>query len=293
MPALIAGFLGALVILFLITNGLIKLFSKWNSSIPGILTANGLSLFIATVLAGFGMADGRSSPVFFEGFARYVTPQLVILGFTLWNWNKRSTMAGTAALAAVEAALTSESIQVRASPQTIPAAKKRWWKRSGVIALGVIALIISAIITTEIGRKIGTEIETPRAEKLVTTAAATPIAAGPTATGEIAAGNQKIVREAFLATATEMKATLPTKIDNSTTLVGIHANGLTLIYENEVAKGIANWNGLEKTIKGKVCGSEGMKEAMIYGGSFIYEYRTPPPERKLLGRINITNCPQP
>lgn len=86
-----AEFVGALLILGLITTALIKSFAKWNDSVPGVLTANGLCLFVATVLAGFGRA--RDTPVFGEAFTAYVLPQLVILGITLWRWNAAQPVA--------------------------------------------------------------------------------------------------------------------------------------------------------------------------------------------------------
>jgi hypothetical protein len=87
-----AELFGAFCIQLIITGGLWKLFQRWNDSVPGILTASCLALFIATVVAGFGRADGRD-PVFGEAFAVYVIPQLIVLLLLLWGWNRKKNRA--------------------------------------------------------------------------------------------------------------------------------------------------------------------------------------------------------
>jgi hypothetical protein len=54
--------------------------------IPRMMMANGLSLFVATIVGGFGIADG-GGPNFASAFASYVLPQLVwlIVGIVRYN----------------------------------------------------------------------------------------------------------------------------------------------------------------------------------------------------------------
>src|SRR5215204_1704659 len=88
MVGLIAFALGALAVTGLITIGFMKALRRWNAEIPGLLIANVLSLITATIIGGFTLAGDRD-PVFAEAFAQYFLPQLVVLLWTLYRYNRR------------------------------------------------------------------------------------------------------------------------------------------------------------------------------------------------------------
>jgi hypothetical protein len=88
MEGLNAFALGALAVTAFITHGYMKALRRWNAEIPGLLIANVLSLMTATIIGGFTLADGPD-PVFAEAFAQYFLPQLVVLLWTLYRYNRR------------------------------------------------------------------------------------------------------------------------------------------------------------------------------------------------------------
>src|SRR5215203_966208 len=202
-----AQFLGALAILGLVTSGLVKLFSKWNDQIPGILTANGVSLFVATVIAGFGMADGRD-PVFGEAFSVYVLPQLAILGVSLWYWSRsknRSAVPATAD-APSNAMPTSEAF---------PHAKKGSWVKRSAIAVGSFLLLVAVYLGANlIGREAGRE-----GAKMVM---------APTQAQKEAASNQGLQEAAV-----EVRKTLPKKLDEAITLIDVRVSHMRTAYLHE------------------------------------------------------------
>ncbi|AWM87130.1 hypothetical protein [Microvirga sp. 17 mud 1-3] len=89
MAGLLAWFVGALLGTVLLTQLFLWLLRSWKAEYPRLITANGLSLFLATVLAGFGHADG-GAPDFQKSFASYVLPQIVYLLVGLYRVNKKS-----------------------------------------------------------------------------------------------------------------------------------------------------------------------------------------------------------
>jgi hypothetical protein len=89
MAGLLAWFVGALLGTTLLTQLFLWLLRSWKAEYPRLITANGLSLFLATVLAGFGHADG-GAPDFQKSFATYVLPQIVCLLVGLYRANKKS-----------------------------------------------------------------------------------------------------------------------------------------------------------------------------------------------------------
>ena len=88
MAGLIGGFVGALLGRRC-TQLFLWLLRSWKAEYPRLITANGLSLFLATVLAGFGNADG-GTPDFQKSFTTYVLPQIVCLLVGLYRTNKKS-----------------------------------------------------------------------------------------------------------------------------------------------------------------------------------------------------------
>ncbi|WP_414470754.1 hypothetical protein [Microvirga sp. M2] len=82
-----AGLLGAFLGAVLLTQLFLWLLRSWKAEYPRLITANGLSLCLATVLAGFGNAYG-GAPDFQKSFATYVLPQFVCLLLGLYRANK-------------------------------------------------------------------------------------------------------------------------------------------------------------------------------------------------------------
>jgi hypothetical protein len=81
-------FLGALLgvgAVTLIAHGIVK---RWLSGLKGILAANALSLAFATIVSGYGLADG-GPPIFFVGFLTYVLPQLIVLALMTWRFKRK------------------------------------------------------------------------------------------------------------------------------------------------------------------------------------------------------------
>lgn len=75
---IIGFFVTALLISALVTQLFLWLLKHWNAAIPRLLAANGLSLFLISVLGAYGKADG-GEPNFQKAFAAYAIPQLVWL----------------------------------------------------------------------------------------------------------------------------------------------------------------------------------------------------------------------
>lgn len=81
-----AFFVGALVVIAALTETFNWLLRHHAESIPRLLMANGLSLFVATVIGGFGFAEGEDLR-FTSAFALCVFPQLLwlIVGIVRYN----------------------------------------------------------------------------------------------------------------------------------------------------------------------------------------------------------------
>lgn len=77
-------FIGALAATFVVSRLFKFALRRWFSGNRLALLANGLSLAVVTVTAGFGLADGRGF-VPLEGLERYAPAQAVILLFDLWR----------------------------------------------------------------------------------------------------------------------------------------------------------------------------------------------------------------
>jgi len=293
-----AEMIGAALILGLITSVLIKVFAKWNDAVPGILTANGLSLFIATVAAGFGKAIGPQ-PVFAEAFASYVVPQLVILGLTLWRWYKTQdkvivpspTSVAASPTANIPAPAPHPSAgatpiveRVQAIPATSrssrddlppipglgplppPSKKKPWWKNTLAFILSLLVMAIAGVIGKEFGKE---------AYKAATRPSETSI------------------HDALVKGLEEHRKTLPRKLDEGTTLIDAYVDKLRVTYVHEIGAEyeVTNLGAIEQSTKSKVCNAESMKNSMKAGVSYAYEYWGTAPTKRFWGRFIITSCP--
>jgi hypothetical protein len=72
--------IGGLIPTFLISRTFHYFFKKIDYPFRKSILSNLLSLALISLLAGFGMADGRDGIFIFEGFKQYLIPQLIIFG---------------------------------------------------------------------------------------------------------------------------------------------------------------------------------------------------------------------
>lgn len=90
----------------------------------------------------------------------------------------------------------------------------------------------------------------------------------------------------------EMRPTFPKALDENTTLRDARVDDLMTIYVNEIRSGyqIANLKGLQDQVTTKVCASI-MRQGLLQGQSYRYEYWSAGSDSSLLGAFNITACP--
>jgi hypothetical protein len=88
MAVFIGQFVGGLVATYLLSRLCLWAAAKFNRSWPGILAAHGGSLALATIVAGYGYADG-GPPQFFYAFSAYLLPQVVWLVVDLIRWGRQ------------------------------------------------------------------------------------------------------------------------------------------------------------------------------------------------------------
>ena len=84
--------IGGLIPTFLISRLCHYFLKKSDDLIIKSIYANLLSLVICSVLAGFGMADGRDGVFIFEGFKQYLIPQLIIFGTDYFRFSKQKKL---------------------------------------------------------------------------------------------------------------------------------------------------------------------------------------------------------
>lgn len=73
-----AFFIGALLPTFLISRFLLFILKKWDTKYKKLLFAHAISLLIATVIGGMGMADGGAFAAV-QAFGAYLLPQALWL----------------------------------------------------------------------------------------------------------------------------------------------------------------------------------------------------------------------
>ncbi|MGO4388565.1 hypothetical protein AB4Y85_13610 [Microvirga sp. 2YAF29] len=112
-------FVTALLIVALITQFFLWLLKHWNASVPRLLVANGLSLFVISLLNAFGKADG-GEPKFQAAFASFAIPQLawLVIGLVRDGRKVRRVEKGEAA-AAVPANSPSSQSDANATPLSV------------------------------------------------------------------------------------------------------------------------------------------------------------------------------
>jgi hypothetical protein len=82
---------GGLIITFIVSRLLTLVFRRWLANPKALVAANLATLVIATVIGGFGLADG-GAPKFVLAFAQYTIPVLIWLVFDFVRW-KMATKA--------------------------------------------------------------------------------------------------------------------------------------------------------------------------------------------------------
>jgi hypothetical protein len=260
--ATISFFFGALLITGIVTIGFAKAVRRWNSDVPGLLSANALSLITATIIGGFGLADG-SDPKFHAAFSQYAFPQLVVMILTLYGWNRSRRSAEPAALGVASGSVTRVSAP-----------------RESAISSG--RLVVAAVIISAATMVAWFAVKGTWSEE---TTASSPVRDQKTLSQ---AENE--VREGLLQAARDVKPTLPRKLDNVTTLVDMRVDGLDVTYENEISDSRTyQFTAFEKHLRNLVCGG-GMREGIQHGASYTYQYWTPAPERRPLGSVRISSC---
>ena len=74
----VGAIMGGVVILYLMTRLILLAFRDKKRSTKSIVISACVSLGIATILAGYGMADG-GSPNFMNSFLGYLVPALIVI----------------------------------------------------------------------------------------------------------------------------------------------------------------------------------------------------------------------
>jgi hypothetical protein len=69
----------------------------------------------------------------------------------------------------------------------------------------------------------------------------------------------------------QLQRQLPRRIDDTTVLTGVRADGHTFVYEYEVENSQSP-SGLKMSITGNVCDQQGMRSTMEAGGHYQYEF---------------------
>jgi hypothetical protein len=240
-----AELIGAGIAQWFITFLLMKVLAKWDEGTPGILTANALALFIATVVGGFGRADG-GDPQFAHSFTISVIPQLVILSITLWKWYKAENARAMAAVVGANAAgLTLPAVS---SPQAASVAEKPWWKRFLLLIMALAVIAVAGVVGRSVGK------------------AAFGFANGPTFKTQ--EQREATLDQALLRSRDELKKSIPNKLDAITTLVDVRVVGLNMAYVHEISADyeVADIDAMERMVKAKVCASE-VTKSMAHGAS--------------------------
>jgi hypothetical protein len=83
--SIVAFMIGALLITFLVSRLIGLLIRRWVSNPTKLLIANFGTLMVATVLGGYGFANGEQ-PLFSTAFFSYVVPVMVWLVHDLLRW---------------------------------------------------------------------------------------------------------------------------------------------------------------------------------------------------------------
>ncbi len=74
------AFFGGFVVAYLLTAFVLRVvLRKFRDTLTGVFLSGAIALALLTLFAGFGLQDGRPSPVFFEAFANYFGPVLLVL----------------------------------------------------------------------------------------------------------------------------------------------------------------------------------------------------------------------
>lgn len=141
-------------------------------------------------------------------------------------------------------------------------------------AFTFVALAIAAIVGGVIGRPIGKEV-------------ANAITAPSSPQSQSAA-----VAEGLAKAVSQVKPTLPNKIDDMTTMIGISAVGtrLTYLYYLDTKKfkvGASFENDIRDHVVPKVCGEQKTKQALNYGATYEYSYVDV--ESKPLGTVVVSS----
>jgi hypothetical protein len=89
-----------------------------------------------------------------------------------------------------------------------------------------------------------------------------------------------------------IKSTLPRQLDISTTLTDVRVEGTNMIYVNTITYGYAlkDIKSVEELVRPKVCSSD-MIQSIKKGASYTYEYWNSEPDRRFLGKFQISSCP--
>ena len=73
----LAGFLGGTLGSYIVLHLILLAYQKKKHRVPSILQAGALTLAATTLIAGYGLRDGRPSPLFLEAFVTYL-PYVVL-----------------------------------------------------------------------------------------------------------------------------------------------------------------------------------------------------------------------
>ncbi len=83
------GFLiGALLPTFLLSRLFLYILKKWDGGWQKIVFANAMSLLVATLIGGMGMADGGAFATV-KAFSSYILPQCVWLTYDFYKLKKK------------------------------------------------------------------------------------------------------------------------------------------------------------------------------------------------------------
>lgn len=254
--AIAAIVFGVGLVWLITTIGLMKLFSRWNDGIPGLLAANIVAFIIVIVIAEGG--PGKGSIIHYGDIGGYIIPQLVILAITYWYWHIQRKNA------AVETAATST-------------AKKSWGQRLGTFAVWFLVVPAIAVIGKAVGSENGKRdaVESRTAQLL-----------------QERGQKQNRYRALLKQGEAEIKPTLPERVDDKFAWVDVRADDLTMIYGFEVNPKlkITNWTPFEQLVKNLACGNAAMREALPYGVSVVANFLSASPEKQLLKTVTVTSC---
>ena len=101
-----------------------------------------------------------------------------------------------------------------------------------------------------------------------------------------------VLHDALVKKLPELKANLPQRVDDATTLVDVKIDVITTVYVYSIGEQyeIGNMNDITERVTSKVCASQKMHAAIKDGFSYRYEYWKAGDTIRPIGSFTVSSC---